>query len=235
MTGPGVASDPVLVIGGAGRTGRRVAGRLVEQGRNVQVLSRHPLHGDGQDASGGVQHLRGDLTAMDPAVLDAVGGIVVSVEPPSDAAGAEALMHRGVAALARAAAARQVPVVLVSQIYITRPDAYPQMRAVIKARGRGEQALRASGTPYVIVRPGWLRDGPAAGVRLEQGDTGDGAVSRETVAEACVQALLTSAAFGRTFEIFDADAGAADEPGTAVDWAALFGVLIADRHTAHAR
>jgi len=43
-------------------------------------------------------------------------------------------------------------VVLISQIYITRPDAYPDMRDVIVARGRGEQALRSSGTPYVIIR-----------------------------------------------------------------------------------
>lgn len=136
---------------------------------------------------------------------------------------------RGVADLSQ----RAVPVVLVSQIYISRPGVYPALKDVVTARGRGEQVLRASGAPYVIVRPGWLRDGPVTGARLEQGDTGDGTVSRETVAEACVQALLSSAAYGRTFEIFDADA--ADEPGTVVDWPGLLGALAADRSTAHAR
>ncbi len=101
-----------------------------------------------------------------------------SVEPPYDAAGAETVLHRGAARLAAAAAAVSTPFVLVSQIYVTRPDAYPAMAAVTEARARGEQALRDSGAPHAVVRPGWLHDGPAGGVRLEQGDTGDGPVSR---------------------------------------------------------
>lgn len=220
-----------LVIGGAGRTGRRITSRLLEHDILVRVLSRHPR----EATRGGAEHVRGDLASLDTNVLSGVSGVIVTVEPPTDTAGADALMHRGVASLATIAARAHVPVVLVSQIYISRPRVHPSLRDVITARGRGEQALRASGAPYVIVRPGWLRDGPVAGVRLEQGDTGDGTVSRETVAEACVQALLSGAAYGRSFEIFDADHGASDEPGTIVDWPALLGALAADWSTAHAR
>jgi uncharacterized protein YbjT (DUF2867 family) len=96
--------------------------------------------------------------------------------------------------------------------YITRPEAYPEMADVTRARGRGEQALRRSGAPDVIVRPGWLHDEPAAGVRLEQGDTGDGRVSRDAVADACVQALLTPSARALTFEVFDGTENPADWP-----------------------
>lgn len=105
------------------------------------------------------------------------------------------------------------------------------MREVIAARARGEQGLRDSGAPYVIVRPGWLTDARARGARLAQGDVEDGQVSRDTVADACVGALLTPAAHGRTFELFDDDAGTAD----VIDWERLLGELAPDPEAARAR
>ncbi|SNS46027.1 NAD(P)H-binding [Geodermatophilus saharensis] len=157
-----------LVVGGSGRTGRRVVERLLAAGRPVAVLSRRPR------PAAGVRTIVGDLDdpATWPAALADVDGVVVCVGPPHDAAGAETVVHRGVAALAAAAAERDLRVVLVSQIYVTRPQAHPAMAHVTEARARGEQALRASGADPAVVRPGWLTDEPATGVRLEQGDTG---------------------------------------------------------------
>jgi hypothetical protein len=76
-----------------------------------------------------------------------IDGVVISVEPPVDRDGADALLHRGVTAVARLAAASDVQVVLVSQIYVTRAREHPEMAAIITARVRGEQALRESGAP----------------------------------------------------------------------------------------
>ena len=47
-------------------------------------------------------------------------------------------------------------------------------------KGKGEDAVRASGVPYTIVRPGGLTDKPGgqSGVRLEQGDKGTGFIPR---------------------------------------------------------
>jgi uncharacterized protein YbjT (DUF2867 family) len=209
----------IAVVGGAGRTGRRVTDRLLERGHEVRIVSRNARSASRE----AVQSVPADLATIDaehPALAE-VAGVVVSVEPPYDAAGADAVLHHGVATLAGAAATRDVPVVLVSQIYITRPEAYPEMAEVTRARGRGEQALRDSGAPYVIVRPGWLHDEPAAGIRLEQCDTGDGPVSRDTVANACVEALLTPSARALTFEVFDGTDGQAD-------WARLLARLSPD-------
>ncbi len=214
----------VVVVGGSGRSGRLVADRVLARGDRLRIVSRHPRPRDEQ----GVETVRADLGALtDPgALLVGATGVVVSVEPPYDAAGAGAVLHRGVARLADAAAQASVPVVLVSQIYVTRPDAYPSMAAVTEARARGEQALRESGAPHAVVRPGWLHDGPAGGVRLEQGDTGDGPVSRAAVAQACVEALVRlPAASGLTFEIFDQaeifDGAAGADP----DWDTLIAGL----------
>jgi uncharacterized protein YbjT (DUF2867 family) len=94
---------------------------------------------------------------------------------------------------------------------------------VIAARRRAEPVLRESGLPYTIVRPSWLTDpGGQGAIRLERGDTGDGSVSREDVAETVVQALGHAEARGKTFEPYA-------EPGTAPrDWASLFSGLSPD-------
>jgi len=146
--------------------------------------------------------------------------VAVSVEPPADTAGAEAVLHHGIARLARQAAQTSTPVVLISQIYVTRAGQHPGLAGIINARAAGEQALRDSGTRYTIIRPGWLTDRPEGGVRLEQGDTGDGQVSRDAVAAAAVAALLQPEAAGKTFEIYDGD----QWPG----WPALFASLNGD-------
>jgi uncharacterized protein YbjT (DUF2867 family) len=206
----------VLVIGGSGRTGRRVVQRLEDRGDEVRVMSRRAREGA----------IAGDLA--DPSsvarAIEGVDAVVVSVEPLRDAAGAEAMMHHGLRHLGELAAARQVHVVLVSQIYITRPEVMGAMAEMVRARGRGEEALRTSGAPYTIVRPSWLTDEPGGGaaVRAEQGDTGDGKVARDDVAEACVEALLDPAARGKTFELYNGEGS----PGT--DWPALFADLRPD-------
>lgn len=203
-----------VVIGGAGRTGRRITERLTKDDHRVIVASRHP-EGD--------ETMELDLTnGVNAAMFSGVDGIVVSVEPPKDPEAAEAAMHRGVAQIASAAAREDIPVVLVSQIYLTRPAEHPEMAARIDARARGEQALRKSGAQYTIVRPSWLHDLPAGGVRVEQGDTGDGRVSRDAVASAVVAALFDPSASGKTFELYDdAESG---EP----DWSTVFAALSPD-------
>lgn len=208
----------ILVVGGSGRTGRRIVAGLRAAGRPVSVLSRAPRPG------AGVPTVVGDLgdPATWPAALAGVDAVAVSVEPPYDAAGAEAVMHRGVAALADAAAARDVRVVLVSQIYVTRPQVYAAMAHVTEARARGEQALRGSGADSAVVRPGWLTDDPAAGVRIEQGDTGDGTTSRDTLAAACVHLLLRPRAAPVAFELFD------DPAAGPVDWSRAVDGLVGD-------
>ncbi|MEY9888066.1 uncharacterized protein YbjT (DUF2867 family) [Catenulispora sp. MAP5-51] len=211
-----VVDGRYLVLGGSGRTGSLVTALLLERGARVTVAGRRPRGVAGADTA------VVDLSAgFDAALLDGYDGVVVSVEPPTDDRGAEAVMHRGVAAVGEAAARSGARVVLVSQIYITRAHEHPDLAGIIAARARGEEALRASGAAYTIVRPGWLTSGPAAGIRLEQGDKGDGRTSRASVAGASVAALTAADAVGKTFEIYDAG-------DAAPDWSAEFAALAAD-------
>ncbi|WP_433256824.1 SDR family oxidoreductase [Streptosporangium sp. CA-135522] len=207
-----------MVVGGAGRTGRRVVEALTGAGHQVTLASRRP--GRSRD---GLNAVILDLArGVDPELLAGMSGVVVSVEPPSDSAGADAVLNRGVASLAEVASRTGAQVVLVSQIYVTRARQHPGTAGIIEARARGEQALRISGAPYTIIRPSWLTDRPAGGVRLEQGDTGDGRISRDAVAAAAVAALSGPTALGKTFELYD-DPSAPD-----TDWPAAFAGLAAD-------
>jgi uncharacterized protein YbjT (DUF2867 family) len=203
-----------VVIGGSGRTGRRITERLTKDGHQVVVASRHP-EGD--------KTVELDLAAgVDPATFAGAEGIVICVEPPKDPATAEVVMHESVASIAGVAAREDIPVVLVSQIYLTRAAEHPDMAARIEARARGEHALRTSGAQYTIVRPSWLHDLTPGGVRVEQGDTGDGRIGRDAVAAAVVAALFDPAASGKTFELYD------DPDSAQPDWPAVFAALSPD-------
>ncbi|KAK9803244.1 hypothetical protein WJX73_009291 [Symbiochloris irregularis] len=68
----------------------------------------------------------------------------------------------------------------------------------------GENAVRASGLPYTIVRPTGLSNdqelGPSA-LEFAQGDTIEGRVTRDEVATVIAAALSTPAAVGKTLEV----------------------------------
>lgn len=203
-----------VVVGGTGRTGRLVVSRLAAEGHDVVVASRGTT-----EIPPGARPATMDLAAPEATVFAGAEGVVIAVEPPKEPERAEAVMHHGVAAVAELAAREDVPLVLVSQIYLTRPAEHPEMAARIEARARGEAALRASGAQYTIVRPSWLHDLPVDGVRVEQGDTGDGRVSRATVADAVVAALFDPSASGKTFELYD------DPDSPRPDWSTVFAAL----------
>ncbi|TVT20781.1 sugar nucleotide-binding protein [Amycolatopsis rhizosphaerae] len=206
-----------VVVGGTGRTGRLVVDRLAAEGHEVVVASRGAA-----EAPAGARPATMDLAAPEVSVFAGADGVVISVEPPKDPAQAEAVMHHGVAAVANVAAREDIPLVLVSQIYLTRPAEHPEMAERIEARARGEAALRTSGAQYTIVRPSWLHDLPADGVRVEQGDTGDGRISRAAVADAVVAALFDPSASGKTFELYD------DPESPTPDWSTVFAALTED-------
>lgn len=218
-----------MVIGGSGRTGGHIVRRLRARGDRVRVLSRRP--GAGDDGVEVVAGSAADAGAIDEAVagVDAVVVVVESAAREDGTDRAPSLVHeQGMRTVVEALGGRPVPVVLISQIYLTRPEAYPEVRDTIAARARAEELLRGSGLPYVVVRPSWLTDdaGGQSALRLEQGDRGEGQVSRADVAEVVVQALAhLDAAGSRTFEVY-AEPG--DPPS---DWAATFAALAADPTT----
>ena len=225
--------SPIAVIGGTGRVGRLVTRRLLARGETVRVIGRS-IQRARRHMPAQAQYFTADV--RDPGTLrtplHGCAAVVYAVEPGTDAAGPdspESTLHGGVRHVLDvlgAAAPAGPHFVLVSQRHVTRRDhpmnAYGRM---LDWRLAGEDAVRSSGLPYTVIRPGWLTDEPGHGVLpLELGAVGDGYVARAHVAEACVRVIDSPTAHGGTFEM-RSEAGPDSGP---VPWDELFTGLRAD-------
>jgi NADH dehydrogenase len=142
----------ILVAGGTGTLGTLVVRRLSEQGLSVRVLTRDParaahlpdtvdtLAGDLQDPAATAEAVRGCET-----VVSAVHGFVGPGRPSPEAIDRDAnltLIHAAVAAGVQ-------HLVLVSVL----DAASDHPMSLHRAKYAAEQALKASGLPWTIIRP----------------------------------------------------------------------------------
>ena len=111
-----------------------------------------------------------------------------------------------------------------------RDGTYNRTTQIHDWKRRGERLVRASGSQYTIVRPGWFDYNSADQHRLvflqgdarHAGDPSDGVVARQQIAEVLVRSLTSDAARGKTLELV-AEWGAAQK-----DLEPLFAALEAD-------
>src|SRR4051794_32775813 len=79
-----------------------------------------------------------------------------------------------------------------TSIGVTRhPDPTDSVGQLLDWKGQSEGLVRASGSPYTIVRPGWFDNVGPGDDRLvfEQGDTGNGGIGRDQLAEVLVRSF----------------------------------------------
>jgi uncharacterized protein YbjT (DUF2867 family) len=181
----------VLVVGGTGKSGRRVVAGLREQGVAVRVASRSaPRPFDWTDAG-----------TWDP-VLEGVRAVYVV---PLDGAAltrpfVERAVQRGVER-----------VVLLSGRGVDVPGYVPPDSPLGRTHIDGEQAVRESGVEWTILRPAWFaqnfsegffREAVLAGeLRLPAGDGAATFVDVEDVAEVAVAALTGDGHGGQVYEL----------------------------------
>jgi uncharacterized protein YbjT (DUF2867 family) len=222
--------DTVLVAGATGGTGRALVRNLVDQGFAVRAFVRDENKARvvlGDDISYAVGDVR-EIDSIRPAmqgidyVISAIGS---SRSDPTN--NPEAVDFGGVRNLADAASEASIrQFVLVSSSGATQEDHFlnKNFDNILNWKFKGEEALRASGVGYTIVRPGGLVNTPGGefSIVFAQGDTTTGRISREDVALICIAALQQPAALGKTFETFNGETTGAN------DWPALFGALAKD-------
>ncbi len=77
-----------------------------------------------------------------------------------------------------------------------------QLGGILTWKLRGEEVVRSGGLPYTIIRPCALTEKPGDKLLVfDQGDTMTGQVSRERIAELCVQLLTLPQGCNKTFEV----------------------------------
>lgn len=226
----------ILVAGATGGVGSSIVRRLLEEGQSVRILvrdaekARRLFAGIGQPDA--LEIVGGDV--RQPETLTAAMAGVTHVlcatgsRTPVGGNAPQQVDYEGVRNLTEAAKIAGVEqFLLVSSMAVTKPDHFlNSFGQVLTWKLRGEDALRASGIPYTIVRPGGLQDAPGGqkALTFDQGDRMMGMISREDVAEVCVRALDRPEARSVTFEVINTD-GAAPGPE---EWDALFGALQPD-------
>ncbi|MGW0050928.1 NAD(P)H-binding protein [Nocardia cyriacigeorgica] len=185
-------NSTVLVIGGTGKVGRRVAALLRERGVDVRVASRS---GD----------LRFDWT--DPQTWDAaLNGVRAAFVVPLD------VSPSPTPSLVRAAAAVGVErIVLLSARGIDTPGYFGDDYAGGRSHLDGEAALRESGLSWTVLRPSWFMqnfsegaflDGVLSGrLALPTADGKAAFVDAADIAEVAVAALTGSGHDGQTYDL----------------------------------
>jgi uncharacterized protein YbjT (DUF2867 family) len=226
-------SHIVLVAGATGGTGQEVVDRALAQGLRVRALVRDEskarmLFDDRvQYVTGDVREPRSLKKAMRGVdeVICALGSNVQR-DPENSP---ERVDYAGVKALAEAAKAANVSqFILVSSMGVTHPE--HQLNAmldnILEWKLKGEDAVRATGINYTIVRPGALTNEPGGqrGIRIMQGDPreGEGSISRSDLAAVLVSAVGRQDLYGKTFEIVG------DNGSARIEWASLYQELRPD-------
>ncbi len=108
-----------------------------------------------------------------------------------------------------------------------------QLGGILTWKLRGEDAVRESGIPYTIIRPCALTEEPGGqALVFEQGDNIRGKVSREDIAELCIQALEQPKACNVTFEVKEEVNGVSkamhESADRSLNWESLFSNLKTD-------
>lgn len=204
----------IAIAGGHGQIGLRLGQLLAARGDRVRGLIRNPAQADDLRAAG-VEPVVCDL---ERATAEEVAAAVAGTDAVVFAAGAgpgsgdarKTTMDRdGAVRLIEAAKAGGIDrYVIVSSRGADAGAEGDGFAAYLRAKGEADEAVRASGLAWTIVRPGALVNEPGTGsVRT---DTGDGQIPREDVAATLVAVLDTPATAGRTFLLVSGDAPIAE-------------------------
>jgi uncharacterized protein YbjT (DUF2867 family) len=209
----------VLVLGATGNIGREVVTYALSLGLTVRAATRNSARTERLLSGAEVV----EVSLNDPESLrratDEIDAVVFTHGSSGDY---EAVDYGVVKAVLDALDGRPVRIALMTTIGIThRGGGYQDL---MDWKRRSERLVRASGNQYTVVRPSWFDRVSPGDRRLlaQQGDTGDGGVSRDQIAAVLVNSLLTDGAANKTFELF---ATAGPEPA---DWNAFFAPLAPD-------
>jgi uncharacterized protein YbjT (DUF2867 family) len=176
----------------------------------VRSLIRNPAHAGDVEAAGGeavvcdLEHVSEDVVARATDGADAVV-FAAGAGPGSGPERKWTVDYGGAVKLIAAAKAGGIDRYVIVSSRGADPDAPGDegFAVYLRAKGKADAELQASGLAYTIVRPGGLTDDPGTG-RIRT-DTGAGNISRDDVAAVLAAALHDPALAGVTFEVVEGE------------------------------
>ena len=244
-------TDLILVAGATGGVGQLVIAKLIEKNISVRALTRNKNKAN-QMFDNRVEIVVGDV--RDPKTLTSATQDITQIiccigttAFPSSRWDFTSLFKpqntpqevdgKGVENLVATAPKNLKRFVFVSSCGVLRKDSFPfnllNAFGVLDAKLQGEMAIKSSGLPYTIIRPGRLIDGPYTSYDLNTllkaktdgkkavvigtGDTLNGETSRIDVANACVECLNHDSTVNKAFELVNSG----DKSAT-TNWESLF-------------
>lgn len=202
----------VAIAGGHRKIGTRLTRRLVERGDEVLSINRKPDYSDGIRALGAepvVCDLEQATEEEVAAALDAADAVVFAAGagPGSGPERKWTMDHGGAVKLIAAAKAASISRYVIVSSLGADPD-HPgeeTFDVYLRAKGKADAELAASGLDHTIVRPHGLTDDPGSdrvrlGSKLERGE-----ISRDDDVAVLAASLVTEQAIGKTFEVLAGD------------------------------
>jgi uncharacterized protein YbjT (DUF2867 family) len=202
----------VAIAGGHGQIALRLARVLTARGDEVLSLIRNPDHAEDVRATGAepavcdLEHVGVDEAAAAIGQADAVV-FAAGAGPGSGSARKETMDYGGAVKLmeaAKAAGIRRYAIVSSMGADANAPGD-DTFSVYLRAKGKADDELRASGLDYTVVRPGGLTNNAGTG-RVSIGERlGRGQIPRDDVAQVLAAVVATPAAAGKTFDLIAGD------------------------------
>jgi uncharacterized protein YbjT (DUF2867 family) len=202
----------IAIAGGHGQIALHLARRLTERGDEVRSLVRNPDHAADVEATGAESVVCDLETADSDEVIGAVGDVdaVVFAAGAGPGSGPDrkwSMDYGGAVKLITAANANGIArYVIVSSMGADVDAPGDDTFAVyLRAKGKADDVLRASGLDYTVVRPGRLTNDAANGsVALEENGE-RGAIPRDDVAAVLAAVLHAPNTVGKTLDLISGD------------------------------
>jgi uncharacterized protein YbjT (DUF2867 family) len=197
----------IAIAGAHGKIALILGRLLAERGDTVRGLIRNPDQADDLRAVG-IEPVICDLESGSD-VASAVRGadavvFAAGAGPGSGDARKKTVDRDGAVKLVEAAKADGISrYLIVSSMGADKPPAggVEGFGAYLQAKFEADEAVRASGLDYTVVRPGGLTDDPGTGLVQIAEDTGRGQIPRADVAAVFVACLDTPSTIGQSFDL----------------------------------
>jgi uncharacterized protein YbjT (DUF2867 family) len=205
------------IAGGHGQIALRLARILSQRGEEVLALIRNPDHADDVRQAGAEPVVVDLEQASEGDIAQAIAGsdavvFAAGAGPGSGPARKETMDYGGAVKLIEAAKQARVSRYVIVSSMGADPDepGDDTFSVYLRAKGRADDAVRASGLDWTVVRPGGLTNDVGTG-RVSLGERlPPGKVTRDDVAAVLAAVLDSPNAIGRTVDLIGGDTPVAE-------------------------